>query len=73
MLGTRYFGGFGGGGQTVAGRTYDVSPDGRRFLMIKDVAPGDQNATPASVEPSVPQLAPDPAVAFDSSVMRAAG
>jgi len=34
---TAYFSGFGGGGQTVAGRTYDVSPDGRRFLMIKDV------------------------------------
>jgi serine/threonine-protein kinase len=27
------------GGGTGAGRTYDVSPDGRRFLMIKPVDP----------------------------------
>jgi serine/threonine-protein kinase len=31
------------------GRTYDVSPDGRRFLMIKDSATGDPNVTPASI------------------------
>lgn len=31
------------------GRTYDVSPDGRRFLMIKDGAAGDPKATPASM------------------------
>jgi serine/threonine-protein kinase len=31
------------------GRTYDVSPDGRRFLMIKEHAPGDASATPASM------------------------
>jgi hypothetical protein len=33
------------------GRTYDVSPDGRRFLMIKESATSDQNAnaTPASM------------------------
>jgi len=49
VLSTRYFGGFGGGGQNVAGRTYDVSPDGQRFLMIKDVAAADQNATPAGI------------------------
>jgi serine/threonine-protein kinase len=49
ILNTKYFSGFGGGGQTVAGRTYDVSPDGQRFLMIKDVATGDQNGTPASI------------------------
>ncbi len=32
-------------------RTYDVSPDGQRFLMIKDSAPSDQppTATPASL------------------------
>ena len=27
-------------------RTYDVSPDGRRFLMIKDVGSSDDRATP---------------------------
>jgi serine/threonine-protein kinase len=37
---TDYFSGFGGGGEAVAGRTYDVTPDGRRFLMIKDVEGG---------------------------------
>jgi hypothetical protein len=31
------------------GRTYDVSPDGRRFLVIKNSAAGDPNATPASM------------------------
>ena len=31
------------------GRTYDVSPDGRRFLVIKGSAAGDQNATPATM------------------------
>jgi hypothetical protein len=30
-------------------RYYDVSPDGRRFLMIKDSAPGDPNATQTSM------------------------
>jgi eukaryotic-like serine/threonine-protein kinase len=30
-------------------RHYDVSPDGRRFLMIKNSAEGDPNATPASM------------------------
>ena len=30
-------------------RTYDVSPDGQRFLMIKDNAVGDQRPGPASV------------------------
>ena len=29
-------------------RTYDVSPDGQRFLMIKD-GPTDEKATPASI------------------------
>jgi serine/threonine-protein kinase len=31
------------------GRTYDVSPDGRRFLMIKDSGASGPNATPASM------------------------
>jgi hypothetical protein len=30
-------------------RHYDVSPDGQRFLMIKNSADGDPNATPASM------------------------
>jgi hypothetical protein len=40
----RYFAGFNG-------RTYDVSPDGRRFLMIKDTAATEPSAaaTPASM------------------------
>jgi serine/threonine-protein kinase len=36
LLKTRYFAGFGGAGQAVAGRTYDVSADGKLFLMLKD-------------------------------------
>ena len=32
----------------LAGRTYDVSRDGR-FLMIKDAPAGDPNAAPASI------------------------
>jgi serine/threonine-protein kinase len=31
------------------GRSYDVSPDGQRFLMIKGIASGDPGATPASM------------------------
>ena len=31
------------------GRTYDVSPDGQRFLVIKDSASGDQTSTPSSI------------------------
>jgi serine/threonine-protein kinase len=31
------------------GRTYDVSPDGRRFLMIKPVAGAEQNTAPQSI------------------------
>ena len=31
------------------GRTYDVSPNGKRFLMIKDSRLGDQVTTPASM------------------------
>jgi hypothetical protein len=32
-----------------SGRTYDVSPDGRRFLMIKVSGGSDQTNTPAQV------------------------
>ena len=42
LFNTRYFSGFGGAGESVAGRTYDISPDGKRFLMIKDNLPADQ-------------------------------
>jgi serine/threonine-protein kinase len=35
----RYFIGTGG----AVGRTYDVSPDGQRFLMIKPVSDGDES------------------------------
>jgi serine/threonine-protein kinase len=30
-------------------RHYDVSPDGNRFLMVKDAAARDPNATPANM------------------------
>jgi Tol biopolymer transport system component len=40
---------FGGPYLKALGRTYDVSPDGQRFLMIKDNAVGDQAVTPAIV------------------------
>ena len=33
----------------LGGRTYDVSRDGQRFLMIKDAPAGDPTATPASM------------------------
>ena len=33
----------------LTGRAYDVSPDGQRFLMIKDNAEGDQPSMPASL------------------------
>jgi hypothetical protein len=45
VLNTRYFAGFGGSGQAVAGRTYDVSADGKRFLMVKENATGEPAAT----------------------------
>jgi eukaryotic-like serine/threonine-protein kinase len=41
LLETRYF-------VANTGRPYDVSPDGQRFLMVKDTAP-DSNTTPASL------------------------
>ena len=46
---TRLFEGRYGAAAFHFGRTYDVSPDGRRFLMVKDSAAGDPNATPASM------------------------
>jgi hypothetical protein len=30
-------------------RTYDASPDGRRFLMVKEAPATDRNATPANM------------------------
>jgi serine/threonine-protein kinase len=45
---TKLFEGRYGAAAFHSGRTYDISPDGRRFLMIKDAA-GDANATPASM------------------------
>ena len=40
-----YFGGVG----NSSPRTYDVSPDGQRFLMLKQVATPDQSAAPARI------------------------
>jgi serine/threonine-protein kinase len=45
LEGPYYFGTAGAG--DAAFRTYDVAPDGRRFLMIKEG--GDQTAAPASL------------------------
>ena len=36
-------------GAGVAGRTYDVSPDGKRFLMIKDASTPSQASAPTSI------------------------
>ncbi len=33
----------------TAGRTYDVSPDGKRFLMIKDASTPSQASEPTSI------------------------
>jgi serine/threonine protein kinase/Tol biopolymer transport system component len=46
---TKLFEGDYGAAAFHSGRTYDVSPDGRRFLMIKNGGAGDPNATPASM------------------------
>ena len=46
---TKLFEGLYGAAAFYSRRTYDVSPDGRRFLMVKDSAAGDPNATPASM------------------------
>ena len=45
---TTLFEGRYGGQLSYVGRTYDVSPDGRRFLMIKPIG-ADQTAASASV------------------------
>ena len=46
---TKLFEGRYGAAAFHSGRTYDVSPDGRRFLMIKEYGAGDAGATPASL------------------------
>lgn len=46
ILDAQYF--TGGFGAVTVGRTYDVSPDGRRFLMIKQGG-GDQTSTPPQI------------------------
>jgi hypothetical protein len=46
---TKLFEGRDGAAASHSGQTYDVSLDGRRFLMIKDSAVSDPNATPASM------------------------
>ena len=33
----------------ITGRTYDISPDGQRFLMIKEGGGADQTAAPRSI------------------------
>ncbi len=46
VLNTRYY-----AGSTTRGydlRGYDVSPDGRRFLMVKENAPGNTPASPST-------------------------
>jgi serine/threonine-protein kinase len=43
VLDTPYF------AQATGGRSYDVSPDGKRFLMIKESSTKDERATPASI------------------------
>jgi hypothetical protein len=39
----------GGFGALTLGRTYDVSHDGRRFLMIKQGDPGNQTSAPQQI------------------------
>ena len=46
---TKLFEGRYGAAAFHSGRTYDVSADGRRFLMIKGTAGDDPNGTPASM------------------------
>jgi serine/threonine-protein kinase len=46
---TKLFDGRYGPPEFHTGRTYEVSPDGRRFLMIKEGALGAPNATPVSM------------------------
>jgi hypothetical protein len=42
-------GGYWGGGGGFSGRTYDVTPDGARFLMIKEGGESTDTAAPAIV------------------------
>lgn len=49
ILSTPYYAGFTSRGLDLRG--YDVSPDGQRFLMIKETAPGGQ--TPATSSASI--------------------
>ena len=44
LLEGRYYAGMGG----QAGRSYDIAPDGQRFLMLKDGAGGTETAPPPS-------------------------
>ena len=46
---TRLFEGRYGAGANQNGRTYDIAPDGKRFLMIKAVGGADQTAVPTSL------------------------
>jgi eukaryotic-like serine/threonine-protein kinase len=43
----RYYAGAGSG--AAPGRTYDVSPDGQRFLMVKEAGGSNQTAAPLSI------------------------
>jgi len=45
--GDRYYAGLTSG--AAPGRTYDVSPDGKRFLMVKDAGTADQSGAPPSI------------------------
>ena len=33
--------------RSLSRRTYDLAPNGQRFLMVKDAAPTDESGTPA--------------------------
>ena len=46
LVEARYFSGVGGGG---LGRSYDVSPDGQRFLMVKPGASVDATSVPREI------------------------
>jgi serine/threonine-protein kinase len=46
---TRLFEGRYGAEANQSGRTYDIAPDGKRFLMIKAASSGDQAAVPTNL------------------------
>jgi len=46
---TKLFDGQYGASANQSGRTYDVAPDGKRFLMIKAAGSADQTAVPTSL------------------------